>query len=109
MHLAGHALCAALLLAAPARALALGAEEPAGALARFVINVLRGYNTSAIPPDFSQNVYFEPTQVPSSSPFINQVLDLVDAATQAQYEEIPGVCAAYCIAAMRFVAADEKR
>ena len=75
---------ALLLLLAPHAARAQAAAPPATtALARIVTAALRsspavaqlnalGYNFSAIPPDFSANLNFAPTPIPSSSGYVNQ-------------------------------------
>jgi hypothetical protein len=97
------ALLPALLLLAPRHARAQRAAPPpvTTAVARLITRVIdnspgltwwrnAGYNVSAIPPDFSQNLNFEPMPVQSSSPYINEALNVADAATAGAFLAIPG-------------------
>lgn len=97
-------LLPALLLLAPRHARAQAASPAAAttAIARLVNTAVQnspglawlrstGYNLSAIPPDFSQNLNFAPTPVQSSSAYVNEALNVADATMAGAFAAIPGV------------------
>lgn len=91
-----------LLLLAPGHVYGQAASQPAtSALARMVNAVAQsspglswlrsaGYNLSAIPPDFSANLNFEPMPVQSSSPYIDEALNVADATLAGAFQQVPG-------------------
>ena len=93
---------ALLLLCAPRHVLSQAASPPATSVFARVVNAVvqnspglswfrsSGYNMSAIPPDFSANLNFEPTPVQSSSPYIDEALNVADAVMAGAFQEVPG-------------------